>query len=104
MADTISAALAKIDAGTYGICERCAAPIPFARLEAVPYAAYCVTCQAKRPSLLGCRPTKGVPGSAWHETVSNSHLTLRGAPTIRASPGRGPPTAASAAMVPSGAC
>lgn len=53
MADTISAALAKIDAGTYGICERCAAPIPFARLEAVPYAAYCVTCQAKGPSLLG---------------------------------------------------
>jgi RNA polymerase-binding protein DksA len=40
-------ALAKIEAGTYGVCDRCGAPIPEARLEALPYAALCVACQAR---------------------------------------------------------
>ena len=41
----IRAALARIDAGTYGICERCSAEIPAARLEAVPTASLCITCK-----------------------------------------------------------
>jgi hypothetical protein len=40
-------ALAKLTDGTYGICERCRDPISVARLEAVPYARRCVTCQER---------------------------------------------------------
>lgn len=41
----IDEALARLDEGHYGICERCGQPIGPERLEAVPYAAYCITCQ-----------------------------------------------------------
>jgi DnaK suppressor protein len=37
-------ALARIEAGTYGICERCGRPIPKARLDAIPYATHCKEC------------------------------------------------------------
>ena len=43
--DDVRAALARIDAGTYGTCERCSAEIPAARLEAVPTASLCITCK-----------------------------------------------------------
>ena len=41
----IDAALSRVDAGTYGICEACANPIPEARLEALPEATLCVACK-----------------------------------------------------------
>ncbi|HVL06175.1 MAG TPA: TraR/DksA C4-type zinc finger protein [Acidimicrobiales bacterium] len=44
--DEIDRALAKMDAGTYGICERCGKDIPKARLKALPYASLCVACKS----------------------------------------------------------
>ena len=41
-------ALARLDAGTYGTCERCGAEIAAARLEARPTARTCVTCPPPR--------------------------------------------------------
>lgn len=41
----IDRALAKIEEGTYGRCERCGQEIPDERLEAVPYATLCVSCK-----------------------------------------------------------
>jgi DnaK suppressor protein len=38
-------ALAKIAQGTYGMCEECSEPITKARLEAMPHARNCVSCQ-----------------------------------------------------------
>src|SRR5271157_4538048 len=38
-------ALHRIDQGTYGICPECEEPISSKRLDAVPWARYCVTCQ-----------------------------------------------------------
>jgi DnaK suppressor protein len=38
----IDDALAKIDAGTYGLCEQCGRPIGEARLEAKPAARLCI--------------------------------------------------------------
>ncbi len=37
-------ALARLEAGSWGRCERCGAPIPDARLEARPAARTCVGC------------------------------------------------------------
>jgi RNA polymerase-binding protein DksA len=41
----IDAALGRIDAGTYGRCERCAKPIAQERLEALPWATKCIDCK-----------------------------------------------------------
>ncbi len=43
----IEAALRRIEAGAYGICERCGRPIDPARLEARPWAALCIECQRR---------------------------------------------------------
>jgi DnaK suppressor protein len=41
----IQAALARLEAGTYGICEACGGTISAARLEVLPMARHCVRCQ-----------------------------------------------------------
>lgn len=41
----IDAALARIDEGTFGTCERCGKPIAEERLEAMPYATKCIDCK-----------------------------------------------------------
>lgn len=38
------AALARVSAGTYGICLTCGNPIPAGRLEIRPAATHCVNC------------------------------------------------------------
>lgn len=43
--EEVEAARSRIIQGTYGLCERCDRPIDRARLEALPYARYCVDCQ-----------------------------------------------------------
>ena len=42
----IRAALARIEEGSYGECERCEEPIPAKRLDALPWARLCVSCQS----------------------------------------------------------
>ncbi len=41
----VDAALARLEAGTYGPCLRCGKPIPADRLEALPWAAFDIDCQ-----------------------------------------------------------
>ena len=43
----ITAALERIDKGTFGRCEECGGVIPKARLQAIPYARHCVECARK---------------------------------------------------------
>jgi DnaK suppressor protein len=38
-------ALARIEEGTYGECQMCGESVPEARLKAIPWARYCVSCQ-----------------------------------------------------------
>jgi DnaK suppressor protein len=45
-AEEIDEALAKIEIGTYGICERCGKPIAKERLKWVPQARLCVPCKS----------------------------------------------------------
>ena len=44
--ELVDAALARLDGGTFGTCLRCGKPIAPARLEALPWAAHCIECQA----------------------------------------------------------
>ncbi len=49
MQDVLSqteSALERLDAGTYGLCQRCGQPIAAERLEAFPFVTYCIQCQA----------------------------------------------------------
>ncbi len=61
----VEKALRRLEDGTYGACERCGQAIPAARLEAVPWTAFCVRCEATleeeardwgRPAEEGVRP------------------------------------------------
>ena len=45
--ELVEAALARIDAGTFGTCTNCGKPIATERLEALPWAAWCIDCQRK---------------------------------------------------------
>ena len=42
---SIENALARMKAGVYGLCEVCNCKIPMARLNALPYATMCISCQ-----------------------------------------------------------
>ena len=42
----VEEALAKIDEGIYGVCERCEEAIPVKRLDLLPFTRYCVQCQS----------------------------------------------------------
>ncbi|HLI15322.1 MAG TPA: TraR/DksA family transcriptional regulator [Acidimicrobiales bacterium] len=52
----IDDALRRIDTHTYGRCESCGQSIGRARLEAIPTATRCITCQARAAG----RPARGV--------------------------------------------
>ena len=43
----VDAALMRLEAGTYGVCEACGRPISDARLEALPAARLCIEDQAR---------------------------------------------------------
>jgi DnaK suppressor protein len=44
----VSDALDRFDNGTYGLCLDCGQEIDASRLEAIPYAPLCLSCQSKR--------------------------------------------------------
>ena len=44
----VEAALAKVDKGSYGVCEACGQPIAPDRLEAKPAARLCMDCASRR--------------------------------------------------------
>lgn len=46
--DLIERALKRLDDGTYGKCVKCGKDIHPERLQALPYAEKCVSCQAKQ--------------------------------------------------------
>lgn len=46
----INAALRRLDAGEYGVCEDCGGSIPLERLEVLPTSRLCMPCQARSES------------------------------------------------------
>jgi len=45
--DEIQAAQARLETGSFGVCEDCGGAIPLPRLRAVPWARHCLDCQAR---------------------------------------------------------
>jgi DnaK suppressor protein len=45
--DEVEAALRRVEKGVFGICEACGDQIKMARLKFMPYARYCIKCQAR---------------------------------------------------------
>ncbi|MDY0297476.1 MAG: TraR/DksA family transcriptional regulator [Acidobacteriota bacterium] len=43
--EKVNAALERLASGEYGKCQECGVDIPVKRLEALPFALYCVNCQ-----------------------------------------------------------
>ena len=50
--EEIDDALRLLGRGAYGLCSVCASAIPYERLEAVPAARHCVSCQSGRERAL----------------------------------------------------
>ena len=46
--DAVERAAARLEEGTYGVCERCGKPIAPERLEALPATSTCITCATRR--------------------------------------------------------
>lgn len=44
----VDAALAKVEAGTYGVCESCGGDIGAARMEFRPTSRYCIECKSQK--------------------------------------------------------
>ena len=43
----VNGALARIANGTYGLCDACDCPIPYARLQVEPQTQHCVACKSE---------------------------------------------------------
>jgi DnaK suppressor protein len=59
----ISDALIRIEQGIYGVCLECEEPISAKRLEALPWARYCVSCQER----IAARAAFGEPVGEFEE-------------------------------------
>lgn len=51
--DQIDYALARIENGSYGVCEECEKPINPERLRALPFASLCITCKRSQEAAEG---------------------------------------------------
>ncbi|MBX9625311.1 MAG: TraR/DksA C4-type zinc finger protein [Gemmataceae bacterium] len=61
--DEVFAALDRLDAGTFGACERCGQRIAAERLDAVPYTRFCVACAAAVQAGAAVNLNAGRPGA-----------------------------------------
>ena len=58
----IEHAIDRLDEGTYGMCDECGMEIGEKRLQAMPFALYCLACQQEREKL-----TEADQGRVWME-------------------------------------
>lgn len=60
----VEEAIDRVKAGDYGVCLMCEEPIPPRRLQAIPWAKYCVVCQ-DRASEMGDDHVELTAGNLW---------------------------------------
>jgi DnaK suppressor protein len=58
----VTAALRRMDAGTFGVCGKCEEEISLKRLAAVPWAPFCIVCQ-EAADLEGASPAREMDDS-----------------------------------------
>ena len=58
----VTAALQRMDMGTFGVCGRCEEEISLKRLAAVPWAPFCIVCQ-EAADLEGASPSREMDDS-----------------------------------------
>ena len=66
----IENALERMKAGKYGLCEVCSGRIPMARLDALPYATMCISCQRELERTGFVRERREASEDHGEETVS----------------------------------
>lgn len=66
----VADARARLDAGTFGVCEECQCDIPDERLEALPYARHCVRCATKLEAGSQTNLHRGRP-AGWGSTLDH---------------------------------
>jgi len=71
----IDKALERMDQGVYGSCEGCTAKIPAMRLNALPYATYCIACQSEMERT-GEYPSVDDDWSRLNDSSSDSEVSL----------------------------
>jgi DnaK suppressor protein len=59
----VEEALDRIHTGDYGVCLSCEKPIPAKRLQALPWAKYCVTCQQNLGRMQQIETEEARPGA-----------------------------------------
>jgi RNA polymerase-binding transcription factor len=64
----ITATLARLDEGRFGLCEECEKQISLTRLKSVPFARYCLDCQ-KESEAASSGARSRVLASAWHTNI-----------------------------------
>lgn len=75
----VTAALARLDAGTYGSCEACGRAIPDERLEAVPATRFCIDHEQEAETMVGDgidAPSGGPDASEEVRREAQHHLDL----------------------------
>jgi RNA polymerase-binding transcription factor DksA len=70
IAHEVSDALGRIDSGTFGTYEECGKSIPERRLEALPYARYCVACAEELNAGVDVNLNRGRP-AGWGSTFEH---------------------------------
>jgi RNA polymerase-binding protein DksA len=63
----VTSALARMDQGSYGICEECGEEIPYARLKAIPFTKYCINCKEDKDAAAQLGQNMGAEGSNPHD-------------------------------------
>ena len=58
--EQVEAAIGRIEAGTFGVCQQCERTIDAQRLQAVPYTAHCINCARGAPDEID-KPVRGEP-------------------------------------------
>jgi RNA polymerase-binding transcription factor DksA len=85
----INAALARIDRGAYGFCERCGQAVAEERLEAVPYTRFCAPCAEVVGSGLQVNMNEGRPVDWSGSMLTHDQRAETGRPA-RGAGGRAP--------------
>jgi DnaK suppressor protein len=66
----VDEALDRMDSGDYGVCLACEAPIPAKRLQALPWAKYCLTCQEIASDETAVEGRNGMPRGMLHTLLA----------------------------------